>query len=309
MIDFSIFLTAEAWISLLTLVFLEIVLGVDNIAFIALTTNRLPQDKQHIGRKLGLAGAMLMRCLFLCFASWLIHMTEPLFTLSLGPYSHGFSLRDLLLAAGGIYLIVKGVQELMGMLNLDELRAEHGDAVDVPAHRIGLAQAVGTIMVMDIVFSIDSVITAVGMAQHLIIMIIAVISAVLLMMVFIDAVSEFINGHPEIKILALVFICAIGVLLALDGFGVHTGVEIEALGMPLEKVLVYFAMVFSLVLEVVQMSYDKRASEFMEQLRERGQSRTGEGPLASGEGPQGLGEEPAEGQLADGEGPQEAPCG
>jgi predicted tellurium resistance membrane protein TerC len=262
MIDFSIFTTPEAWISLITLVFLEIVLGVDNIAFIALTTNRLPREQQHIGRKLGLAGAMVMRCILLCFASWLVHMTQPVFSVGLGPYAHGFSVRDLLLAAGGIYLIYKGVDELKSMLALEELRASHGDEEDKKRHQIGLGQAVGTIMVMDIVFSIDSVITAVGMAQHLIIMIIAVISAVLLMMVFIDVVSDFINEHPEIKILALVFIASIGILLTLDGFGLRTGIDIEALGMPLEKVLVYFAMVFSLAMEVIQMVYNKRAGAF-----------------------------------------------
>ncbi|MCR5583262.1 MAG: TerC family protein [Eggerthellaceae bacterium] len=282
--DFSIFLTAEAWISLLTLVFLEIVLGVDNIAFIALTTNRLPESKQHIGRKLGLAGAMIMRVIFLCFASWLIHMTQPVFTVDLGFYSHGFSVRDMLLAAGGIYLIYKGASELRSMLALEELRAKHGDDADKKAHQIGLGQAVGTIMVMDIVFSIDSVITAVGMAEHLIIMIIAVISAILLMMVFIDQVSDFINKHAEITILALVFILSIGVLLTLDGFGLHTGVEIEALGMSLEKVLVYFAMIFSLVMEIIQMTYNKRAAAFhREREIERGREEMRQELIEQGE--------------------------
>ncbi|WP_303727628.1 TerC family protein [Denitrobacterium detoxificans] len=284
MIDFSIFLTAEAWISLLTLVFLEIVLGVDNIAFIALTTNRLPESKQHIGRKLGLAGAMVMRVIFLCFASWLIHMTQPVFTVDLGFYSHGFSVRDMLLAAGGIYLIYKGASELRSMLALEELRAKHGDDADKKAHQIGLGQAVGTIMVMDIVFSIDSVITAVGMAEHLIIMIIAVISAILLMMAFIDQVSDFINKHAEITILALVFILSIGVLLTLDGFGLHTGVEIEALGMSLEKVLVYFAMIFSLVMEIIQMTYNKRAAAFhREREIERGREEMRQELIEKGE--------------------------
>ena len=112
MFDLSIFTTPEAWISLLTLVFLEIVLGFDNIAFIAVTTNRLPKDKQHIGRKLGLAGAMVSRVIFLCFASWLVHMVDPIFTIDLGPYVHGFSIRDIVLALGGIYLIYKGIDEL-----------------------------------------------------------------------------------------------------------------------------------------------------------------------------------------------------
>lgn len=266
--DLSIFLTPEAWISLVTLIFLEMVLGVDNIAFIAVTTNRLAPQHQHIGRKLGLAGAMIMRCIFLCFASWLVHMTNPLFVIDLGWYNHGVSIRDILLLLGGIYLVYKGVEELKSMLALDELRAEHGDETDAKNHRISLGQAIGTIMVMDIVFSIDSVITAVGMAEHLIVMIIAVIAAVLFMMVFIDAVSDFINKHPEIKILALIFIVAIGVLLVLDGVGLHSGIEIHALGLPLEKVLVYFAMLFSLIMEVIQLQYAKRAHAFLSSLEE-----------------------------------------
>lgn len=251
--DLSIFATPEAWISLVTLIFLEIVLGIDNLVFISITTNRLPQDKQHIGRKLGLAGALIMRIIFLCFASYLVHMTSPLFTLDLGSWSHGFSVRDLVLLAGGVYLIYKGIAELLETLRLTELKAAHSEE-HKEIHMIGLPQAVGTIMVMDLVFSIDSVITAVGMADHLIVMIIAVMLAVFLMMAFIDPISNFINGHPEMKILALTFIVTIGALLVIDSAGIHTGIEL--LHMPLEKLMVYFAMVFSIVLELIQMRYN-----------------------------------------------------
>ena len=254
MLDLTIFATPEAWISLVTLIFLEIVLGVDNLVFISITTNRLPQEKQHIGRKLGLAGALAMRILFLCFASHLVHMTGALFTVDLGAYSHGFSVRDLVLLAGGAYLIYKGVSELRETLALTEVKAEHSEEHRA-LHTITLPQAVGTIMVMDIVFSIDSVITAVGMADHLIVMIIAVMFAVFLMMAFIDPISNFINGHPEMKMLALTFIVAIGVLLVMDSAGFHTGMEL--VHMPLEKLMVYFAMVFCIVLELVQMRYNK----------------------------------------------------
>ena len=250
--DLSIFASPEAWISLVSLIFLEIVLGVDNLVFISITTNRLPEDKQHIGRKLGLAGALAMRIVFLCFASFLVHMTTPLFTIDLGPYAHGFSVRDLVLLVGG-YLIYKGIAELRDTLKLTELKAEHCEEHKA-LHRIALPQAVGTIMVMDLVFSIDSVITAVGMADHLIIMIIAVMLAVFLMMIFIDPISNFINGHPEMKMLALTFIVAIGCLLVIDSAGFHTGIEL--LHMPLEKLIVYFAMVFCIVLEVIQMRYN-----------------------------------------------------
>ncbi len=260
--DLSIFATPEAWISLITLIFLEIVLGVDNIVFISITTNRLPADKQHIGRKLGLAGALVMRVLFLCFASWLVHMTTPLFTIDLGFFSHGFSVRDIVMLAGGAYLVYKGVDELRGMLALTEVKAEHSEE-HRQKHMLTLPQAVGTIMVMDVVFSIDSVITAVGLANHLIIMILAVIIAVIVMMVFIDPISDFINGHAEMKILALVFIAAIGVLLLLDSCGINSGVEV--LDMHMEKLMVYFAMVFAVVLELVQMRYNENLKRYQQE--------------------------------------------
>ena len=271
MFDLSIFTTPEAWISLVTLVFLEIVLGVDNIVFIVLTTDRLPENLQHIGRKVGLAAAMLMRILFLCFASYLIHITSKLFAVDWGFYQHVFTMRDLVLALGGIYLIHKGIQELREMMRtagMSEESLEAAELVEAEGKKKGkskgkrkqltLPQAIGTIMVMDVVFSIDSVITAVGLANHLIIMIIAVMLAILLMMVFIDSVSVFINEHVEMKILALVFITAIGVLLALDGLGITSGIEV--LDMHMEKLMVYFAMVFSIVMEVIQMAYRKHVS-------------------------------------------------
>lgn len=256
MFDLSIFTTPEAWISLITLLFLEIVLGVDNLVFIAITTDRLPAEKQHLGRKIGLLGALFMRIIFLCFASFLVHMTTPLFTIpfiEIHGEPMGFSVRDFVLLAGGIYLIYKGIDEIRSVLNLTEEKEQHEPEVHRSA--ITLPQAVITIMVMDLVFSIDSVITAVGLAQHLIIMILAVIVAVVLMMVFIDAISNFINQHTEIKILALVFIVMIGILLTLDGLGINSGIEI--LDMHLEKLMVYFAMVFSIILELIQMKYKK----------------------------------------------------
>lgn len=249
--DLSIFSTPEAWISLVTLLFLEIVLGVDNIVFIIMTTDRLPARLQPLGRKLGLLGAFVSRALFLCFASFLVSMTNPLFTVPVIGWQP--SLRDLVLALGGVYLIYKGATELHATLTLRDEKAENDD--EAPRKSIGLVGAVATIMVMDVVFSIDSVITAVGLADHLIIMITAVMLAIILMMIFIDAIADFINTHIEMTILALTFIVAIGVLLVLDGLGLHTGIEIEALGISLEKAMVYFAMVFSLVMTLLQMRY------------------------------------------------------
>lgn len=254
MIDFSIFTTAEAWISLITLIFLEFVLGVDNIVFISITTDRLPEDKQHIGRRLGLLGAMLMRIIFLSFASWLVHMVDPLFTIDLGFYSHGFSIRDMVLFLGGMYLVYKSIIELRSVITLEEEKSV-GDEEALARRTMALPQAISLIMVMDLVFSIDSVITAVGLAEHLIIMIIAVMSAIIMMMLFIDQISNFINKHIEMKILALVFIGAIGILLTLDGLGITTGQEL--LGMHFEKVMVYFAMLLCLIVQFVQLAYKK----------------------------------------------------
>ena len=258
MIDLSIFTTAEAWISLITLLFLEIVLGVDNIVFISLTTNRLPPDKQHIGRKLGLAGAMVMRILFLSVASYLVHMTAPLFHV----LSRGISIRDLVLLLGGLYLVYKGISELRGTIRLEDLKHEE-ETGEVGGKRIGLFQAVSTIMVMDIIFSIDSVITAVGLAQHLIIMVIAVVMAIALMMIFIDAVADFINRNIEMKILALTFIMLIGFLLILDSLGLESGFEV--LDMSMEKLMVYFAMLFSVIMEMLQIRYKRNYDKWRDE--------------------------------------------
>lgn len=261
--DLSIFASPEAWISLVTLIFLEIVLGVDNIVFISITSNRLPEEKQHIGRKLGLAGAMLSRCIFLCFASYLVHMVAPLFTIDLGFFSHGFSVRDIVLLLGGAYLIYKGIDELRDVLALTEEKASHSDEHKAK-HQIGLGQAIGTIMVMDVVFSIDSVITAVGLANYLIIMILAVVIAVIMMMVFIDPISDFINKHTEMKILALCFISVIGILLVLDSLGINSGIEV--LDMHMEKLMVYFAMVFAFVLELIQMRWSSNFAKWKQEV-------------------------------------------
>lgn len=257
--DFSIFATPEAWVSLITLIFLEIVLGVDNLVFIALTTNRLPEEKQHIGRRLGLAGALVMRIVFLSLASFLVHMVDPVFTLDAGFYSHGFSVRDLVLLAGGAYLIYKGVAELRDVMSLTEIKAQHSEE-HKELHQIMLPQAIVTIMVMDLVFSIDSVITAVGLAQHLIIMVVAVMLAVFIMMIFIDPISKFINKHSGVKILALSFIVVIGALLVIDSIGFHSGIEL--LGIAGEKLMVYFAMIFAFVLEMLQIKYHNNLAKW-----------------------------------------------
>ena len=259
MFDLSIFALPETWITLVTLIFLEIVLGVDNIVFISLTSDRLPREKQHLGRKLGLAGALLTRCLFLAFASYLAHMTNALFVLRVGAIEFPVSVHTIIMLAGGAYLIYKGISELVDLLKLKELKAEVEQGEKRPT--IGLARAVGTIMVMDIVFSIDSVITAVGLAEYLIVMILAVIVAVLIMMLFIDPIADFINRNVEMTILALVFISVIGILLVLEGLDFHSGIMM--LGMDAEKIMVYFAMAFSVLLELIQMRFRKNRDTYL----------------------------------------------
>ncbi len=261
--DLSIFAQASTWITLVTLIFLEIVLGVDNIVFISITSNRLPKDKQHIGRKLGLLGAFLMRCLFLAFASWLTNMTNALFTINIGSFSHPVSVHDLIMFFGGAYLIYKGISELVDVLRLTEEKSEHAEDPTIKK-TISLPQAVGTIMIMDIVFSIDSVITAVGLADHLIVMVLAVMIAIILMMIFIDPIANFINKHVEMKILALVFISAIGVLLVLEGLTINSGIEV--LGMHMEKLMVYFAMIFSVIIVFILIAYKSNYERWQAEL-------------------------------------------
>ncbi len=270
--DLSFLASPEAWISLVTLVFLEIILGVDNIVFIILTSDRLSPEQQHIGRKLGLAGAFVSRAIFLSFASFLVHMTNDIFTLPftwLDGEPFGMSVRDLVLFLGGGYLIYKGISELRGVLGLEEEKAEHDHKhSDEPKKHLSLLGAIATIMVMDVVFSIDSVITAVGLANQLFIMIFAVMIAIILMMIFIDPISDFINAHIEMKMLALSFITIIGLLLFLDGLGIHS--DIEVFDMHVEKLMVYFAMVFSVIICLLIIRRNKNYAAWQKELAEQG---------------------------------------
>ncbi|MDO4851709.1 MAG: TerC family protein [Actinomycetota bacterium] len=265
-LDPTVFLTVDGWITLLTLTFLEIVLGVDNLVFIAITSNRLAPEKQHIGRRLGLFGAMCMRICLLCLITAIMQLTKPLFTIPMirmGGAPLAISTRDLILICGGAYLIFKGITELRDKLALTEERAQ----LDPRSHgleRIGLVQAVVTIMIMDIIFSLDSVITAAGVSGQLLIMIPAVIIAVCIMIAFADPISDFINRHAEMKILALTFIAMIGVLLITEGLHLELGIEI--LGMEVEKLVVYFAMIFAVILEAIQMRYNKNLKVFHAEL-------------------------------------------
>lgn len=268
-LDPTVFLTLDGWVALLTLTFLEIVLGIDNLVFIAITTERLVPEQRHIGRRLGLLAAMCMRICLLCLITAIMQLTNPLFTLS-AVQIHGqplaISVRDLILIVGGIYLLYKGIAELRDKLALVEEREQAGHE-GVKSRRIGLPQAVLTIMVMDIIFSLDSVITAVGMSGQLLVMILAVMIAVFIMIVFADPISDFINRHAEMKILALTFIAMIGVLLITEGLHLETGMQL--LGIEVEKLMVYFAMIFAVVLEFIQMRYNKHLHAFEQELEEK----------------------------------------
>jgi predicted tellurium resistance membrane protein TerC len=258
--DIGVFASPETWVQLITLVFLELVLGVDNLVFIAITTDRLPDDKKVIGRRFGLMAAMLMRIALLCAAAWVISLNLTLFTLpfELPGMDAQISGKDLILLVGGGYLVFKGIQELIEKLSLKEEQRELLLTEDQRKH-IGLPQAIATIAAMDVIFSLDSVITAIGMVDVVLIMIIAVMLAVIVMILFANPISEFINANPEVKILALVFIVAVGLKLVIEalGFELHIpGVSLDGLDL-----MLYFAMLFSLILAVLQMSYNSRLAK------------------------------------------------
>jgi predicted tellurium resistance membrane protein TerC len=225
----------EAWIALLTLTVLEIVLGIDNVIFISILAGKLPQQQQGKARRLGLALAMLMRIALLFSITLIIKLTAPLFTI-LGEEISG---RDLVLIVGGLFLLTKSTREIH-----ERLEGEEG-GTSIKA-RPTLGSVLIQIMFLDIVFSLDSVITAVGMAEHLGVMIAAVVIAVGFMMVFASPVSEFVERHPTVKMLALSFLLLIGVALIADGLNQH-----------IPKGYIYFAMAFSVGVEMLNLRMRK----------------------------------------------------
>ncbi len=255
------FSTPEAFVQLLMLAFLEIILGIDNIVFISITSDRLPAHQQHIGRRLGLAAAMITRICLLFTLSWIMHLNNALFTL--GPVE--VTGKGIILFVGGIYLIYKGITETREMLLLTEEREAHGHPDHKPKPPLSLPAAIATIAAMDVVFSLDSVITAVGMVDHVIIAAIAIVIAIVFMMAFADAVSDFINKNPEVKLLALFFIMTIGALLIVEFFGFeHIGgtvVDGTVVGAVEIKWFVYFSMFFSLVVTLLQMRYNRNLNK------------------------------------------------
>ncbi|MDR0347360.1 MAG: TerC family protein [Coriobacteriales bacterium] len=255
------FSTAEGWLSLLTLIFLELVLGIDNLVFIAITTDRLPEEKKHLGRRFGLVAALIMRVMLLSLGFLVIHLTVTLFTLpfNIPGVDSAINAKDLILLLGGAYLVYKGIAEIVEKVSLKSIEREHGSPEARDAHLISLPRAIGTIALMDMIFSLDSVITALGMSGEILVMIIAVMLAVFVMIIFADPISEFINANPEMKTLALAFIAVVGVKLVLESLGIEIlveGTEIEVMDL-----MLYFAMFFSLLITCVQMLYNGRVKK------------------------------------------------
>ncbi len=229
----------QAWIALVTLTVLEIVLGIDNIIFISILAGKVPPERRVRARRLGLTGAMLTRIGLLLSITTLTRLTAPLFTLPV--MGRPMSGRDLVLLVGGLFLIAKSVHEIH-----DKLEGEEGR---VSARAVtSFAGVIVQIMILDIVFSLDSVITAVGMAQHVEVMIAAVVISVLFMLWFSGPVAVFVEQHPTIKMLALSFLILIGVNLVADGMGQH-----------IPKGYVYFAMAFSVMVEMLNIKLRARA--------------------------------------------------
>lgn len=238
----SLFSSPEAWISLATLAALEIVLGIDNIVFITLLAGKLPREQRHFAMRLGLAGALLTRLALLGTLGWVMRLSRPLFTL----VSHEVTGRDLVLVFGGLFLIAKATIEIY-----DKVEAAHPAGSHEPEAGTGrLFSIIAQIMLLDMVFSLDSVITAVGMVDEIPIMVVAVILAIVVMLLFAAPIGDFVERHPSIKILALCFLVMIGVLLVAEGTGQH-----------FQRGYVYFAMAFSLVIELLNMRYRARQRE------------------------------------------------
>jgi predicted tellurium resistance membrane protein TerC len=238
---FDQLLTSQNLIALLTLTLLEVVLGIDNIVFISILTGKLPADQRGKARKIGLALAMLMRVGLLFALSWVMRLTAPLFTIPV--FGREVSGRDLILLGGGLFLIAKATYEIHDKLE----GAEHEGGKRGKAVTFG--SVIAQILVLDIVFSLDSVITAVGMAQHLWVMVTAVVVAVGVMLIFAGPVGDFVERHPTVKMLALSFLILIGVMLVAEGFGQH-----------IPKGYIYFAMAFSLLVEMLNLRMHKKAA-------------------------------------------------
>lgn len=232
----EIFLDVDTWVALLTLTFMEIVLGIDNIIFISIVAGKLPEEQQKKARIGGLSLALIMRVLLLFSITWLIGLTEPVLSL----FDYDFSWRDIILAAGGIFLIVKSVLEIHEKVEIHDIKKE------VTAAKT-FTFAILQIVMLDIIFSFDSILTAVGLTDEIILMVIAVVVSIIIMMIFARAVGDFVNRYPTIQILALSFLILIGFMLVMEGLQYHV-----------PKGYIYFAVFFSLIIEMLNIRFRKK---------------------------------------------------
>ena len=227
----EIFLTSEAWIALLTLTFLEVVLGIDNVIFVSIVTNKLPQNQQPRARSLGLGLALLFRLLLLFGISWLVKLTDPIITV----LGQGFSFRDLVLLGGGLFLIFKSTTEIH-----HHLEGESKEGAEFA--RKTFAGVILQIIVLDLIFSFDSILTAVGLTDKLPIMVIAIVLGMIIMLMAAKGISSFLKEHPTLQVLALSFLILIGFMLSIEAF--HYNIP---------KGYIYFAVFFSLVVEILNL--------------------------------------------------------
>ncbi len=248
----DIFLHPENWIALLTLTFLEIVLGIDNIIFISIVTNKLPVQNRRAVRNTGLILAMLFRSLLLLTISFFIRLTNPLFTV----FSLGISVRDLVLIAGGLFLLLKSISEIHQKM---EGEGDHTPHIKARKNAISV---LSQIVLLDLIFSFDSILTAIGLSDKVLLMIIAIVIAIGVMMIFAGAVSKFINTHPTLQILALSFLILIGFMLILDGVHYHV-----------PKGYIYFAVFFSLLVEMINIRMKRK----MQTVHSQDQGKTESG--------------------------------
>ena len=244
----------EAWIALATLTSLEIVLGIDNIIFISILVGRLPEKQRDIARSLGLGLAMIARLGLLFSISWVMGLTEPWFTLM----DRAFSGRDLILIGGGLFLLAKATHEIHNSLE----GVVHEDAPNSAAVA-SFGSVLVQIGVLDIIFSLDSVITAVGLSDHISIMAIAIVLSVAVMLFAAKSIGDFVDEHPTIKILALSFLIMVGMTLMVEGFGVHV-----------PKGYIYFAMAFSITVEMINLRMRKNQAEAIQLRKQMKESET-----------------------------------
>lgn len=232
---FALLTDPAAWLALLTLTVMEVVLGIDNLLFISVLSNKLPKESRSFARRIGIAGALVLRLIFLTAIVWIVKLTTPVLVV----FGHGFSWRDLILIAGGLFLLWKATSEIHHIVD-----PEPGpDKLNPNVAATSVAAVVVQILILDMVFSIDSIITAVGMTPHVPIMVVAVLVTVLIMLLAADPLANFIHANPTIVMLALAFLLLIGTVLIADGFGLHV-----------PRGYIYAAMAFSALVEGLNMA-------------------------------------------------------